>query len=259
VSPPRAMLVLLLLAPLAAGFSLLRAEDREVASGNERYAAGDYGAALAYYRAARTRGDEPELDFNEGAAAHALAAQREGAERRQLLEEAARAFQRAADGGSGAVAKQARYNLGNTRYRQGRYDDAAQAYKAALRADPSHADARHNLALALRARDQAAAAGVRPEAAPGRAGEGRDEAAARVAPAQPGSEPASAEDAQARAEAARPDARRGLDDGGRARDLGASSPADVERKLDELERLSREVWLERLRRRASEVGEGGAW
>jgi tetratricopeptide (TPR) repeat protein len=255
MSTRRAMVVLLLLAPLAGGFSLLRAEDPEVARGTERYLAGDHAGALAEFRAARARGDDPALDFNEGVAAHALASQREGAERRQLLEDAARAFERAAAGGDVALATQAHYNLGNTRYRQGRYDDAAEAYKVVLRADPSHADARHNLALALRARDRAAAAGVRGTA--GR-GEGREDARARVAPHQPASELEGQID-HARADAAGPDARRDPHEGPRADDHGPISLEDVERKLDELERLSREVWLERLRRRAREAGEGGAW
>ncbi|MGD8931280.1 MAG: tetratricopeptide repeat protein, partial [Chromatiales bacterium] len=42
----------------------------------------------------------------------------------------------------------ARFNLGNARFKQDDYQGAIEAYEAVLQAEPEHADARYNLALA---------------------------------------------------------------------------------------------------------------
>ena len=42
------------------------------------------------------------------------------------------------------------YNVGNTFYNEGNYQDAINAYRDALRKNPNDAEARHNLSLAMR-------------------------------------------------------------------------------------------------------------
>ena len=46
------------------------------------------------------------------------------------------------------VALQARYNLGNSRFRQGEYQKAIDAYESVLQEDPENKDARYNMSLA---------------------------------------------------------------------------------------------------------------
>jgi Ca-activated chloride channel family protein len=62
----------------------------------------------------------------------------------------------------------ARYNLGNARFRQGDVDGAAAAWTEVLESDPGHADARHNLdiARALLARAEAQRRAEQPKADP---------------------------------------------------------------------------------------------
>ncbi|MFM7758633.1 MAG: tetratricopeptide repeat protein, partial [Crocinitomicaceae bacterium] len=42
------------------------------------------------------------------------------------------------------------YNVGNTFYNEGKFQDAINAYRDALRKNPNDAEARHNLSLAMR-------------------------------------------------------------------------------------------------------------
>ena len=46
-----------------------------------------------------------------------------------------------------AVKTDALYNLGNSRFHEGKLDAAAEAYRKVLLRDPDYADARHNLGL----------------------------------------------------------------------------------------------------------------
>ena len=59
--------------------------------------------------------------------------------------EADRAFSRAALANDGTLRQEAIYNLGNSAYRQGRLEEAAELYKAALELDPEDEDAKFNL------------------------------------------------------------------------------------------------------------------
>ncbi len=249
MSARAAIVAVVALAPLLGGFSLIRGEDRDVARGNEHYRQGDYATALEHYRAARARGDEPALDFNEGAALYRLAASREGGERRELLEDAARAFASAARSDAPKLRVDAYYNLGNTQFRQGRYADAVEAYKEVLRLDPARDDARHNLALALSARDRGDAL-----AAEARARRGGGAVAEREARPEARPERGAGEGERGRTKERELDFQPHADEERRRREPAPISLDDVERKLDELERLSRATWLERLRRRAGREG-----
>lgn len=52
------------------------------------------------------------------------------------------------------LAPSARYNLGNARLKAGDAGGAVEAYKQALRLEPSHADAKHNLEIALKEQER---------------------------------------------------------------------------------------------------------
>ena len=65
-----------------------------------------------------------------------------------LLEEAARGL--AGQGAGAELTADALYNLGNGRLASGDAAGAVEAYKQALRTRPDHADAKHNLELALK-------------------------------------------------------------------------------------------------------------
>ncbi|MHC5054057.1 MAG: tetratricopeptide repeat protein [Planctomycetota bacterium] len=118
-----------------------KAPDELVVEGNQLYAGGDYDGAISRYGAAQAaRQNSPEVDMNLG-----LAHLRKGEHDR-----AAEYFIAAAGKGGGRLASKAHHNLGNCRARQGRFEDAIAAYKAALEADPSNADASHNLELVQR-------------------------------------------------------------------------------------------------------------
>ena len=64
------------------------------------------------------------------------------------------AYTRALLAGPTELKSEAAYNLGNARFRQGDFGPARDAYTRALQGDPSDADAKRNLELALRALQQ---------------------------------------------------------------------------------------------------------
>ena len=59
------------------------------------------------------------------------------------------AYRQAVESGDPAVDAQAWYNLGNSLFKQQQLEPALEAYKEALRRNPSDTDAKHNLEVAL--------------------------------------------------------------------------------------------------------------
>jgi tetratricopeptide (TPR) repeat protein len=112
--------------------------------GNRRYAAGDYAGALDRYRAALALDASlAELHHN---AANALAGE---GEYDRAVEEAQAGLRDAPD----AMRARLEYEIGTYQASAGRVQDAVEAYKRSLLADPADADAKHNLeVLAQRAR-----------------------------------------------------------------------------------------------------------
>jgi Ca-activated chloride channel homolog len=72
----------------------------------------------------------------------------------ELYKQAEEEFRRAADTEDAALKSSAYYNLGNTMYQRQRWEDAIGSYKRALLADPKNDAARHNLEMALRQREK---------------------------------------------------------------------------------------------------------
>ena len=130
-------LVLALVWPLSASAQPGR---RAVAEGNQLYDEGRYDEAHErYLEALREAPDSPVAPFNDGNALY----------RTDELERAMDAYRQAAESGDPAVDARAWYNLGNALFRQQQLEPALDAYKQALRRDPTDADAKHNLELAI--------------------------------------------------------------------------------------------------------------
>jgi Ca-activated chloride channel homolog len=114
-------------------------------AGNKLYDQSKYDEALAQYRAAQVIAPElMQLSFNAGDALF----------QKGDLENAIREFGKAAASADTALSADASYNAGNAFLKMGQPEQAIGAYTQALKRDPSHADAKHNLELALRLLEQ---------------------------------------------------------------------------------------------------------
>jgi Ca-activated chloride channel family protein len=134
----------LLLSILLAAAPFTR-EQPDVRAGNERLVQGDAAGALEGYQAAeRAVGPRPELDYDRG-----IALLRQG-----KTAEAVEALRRAAQRGDGPLASRALQNAGNALDAAGDRDGAIRAFADALARDPSNDDARFDLEVLLRRREQ---------------------------------------------------------------------------------------------------------
>ncbi len=118
---------------------------RENARGNEAYEQNDYMNALAAYQQGQEIDpDAPELHYNAANALHQLEAYSEA------ITETTRALAEADD----ELQQRAFYNLGNSLFEAGQYEEALGAYIEALKRDPNDMDAKHNLELAWKMLEQ---------------------------------------------------------------------------------------------------------
>jgi len=135
------VLILLLAAGPAAALGLLEKEHPLVAKGREAYSAGRYDEALQAFEAAqRERPNDPVVEFNRADALAKLG----------RTEEAKKAFSRVGESDRKDLQQRAAFNLGNLHAAANERKEALQAYRRALRLDPSDVDARHNLEVVLR-------------------------------------------------------------------------------------------------------------
>jgi tetratricopeptide (TPR) repeat protein len=139
---PAAPLLLALAALLACGgFDLLRSRNRAVARGNELLKAGKAKDALAEYDRARQQlPDDPGVRYDRALALYELG----------QLDEARAELQRAGEGHATGLKALASYNQGNVFAKQQKWQEAVEAYRRALAADPKLFDAKWNLEIALR-------------------------------------------------------------------------------------------------------------
>jgi tetratricopeptide (TPR) repeat protein len=133
-----------LLVPLG-GWAPLWRLDPDVVDGNRAYAQKRYDDAVKAYERARENGvDKPGLEYDMGTA---LAAKGD-------LDPAIEHYVEAAKTSDTHLKAKAHFNRGNVRMKQKKLDMAIDAYKDALRADPTMESARINLELALRQRER---------------------------------------------------------------------------------------------------------
>jgi Ca-activated chloride channel family protein len=134
-----------ILLALALAFSPLQAEEENVRAGNEKLVAGDPKAALQHYDTAEQKaGAHPEIDYDRGHAAYKAG----------RLDEAVEHFRRAAEKAPAPLASRALQNAGNALAAKGDEPGALGAFRDALRKDPSNEDARYDLEVLLRRKEQ---------------------------------------------------------------------------------------------------------
>jgi Ca-activated chloride channel family protein len=104
------------------------------------YDKGDYLGALARFREALDENPTPALTYDAGNSLYRLG----------KFDEAARYYGGAAAEADSSLRMRARYNMGNSLFRNGDMRGAVDQYIEALKLNPSDADAKHNLELALR-------------------------------------------------------------------------------------------------------------
>lgn len=226
---------LLLVLALLAAWDPLRMRDPEVeaarrAVDDARFADGVAG----FRRALALHPGEPQVEFDLGIALAGLATRATGAERereRERLErEAASCFRAATRLPAPHARADALYNLGTTLHRLGEFTGAAHALAAAVELVPAHADALYNLELTLRR------LGEQPQGA----------GAGAVAGQDPASPPAVEAGGAAPTPTPTPTSA-----------AGPASTGDLGRKLDELERRSRELQIGRHRGAATVTSPDG--
>lgn len=238
---------------LAAGaWDPVTRKAQEVETGNQSYAAGDYQTAEKKYREAEKRlPGEPALHFDLGAALHRQAlALPPGKEREQRLEEAEKALRLSLDAPDARLRSRSHYNLGNTLFERGRYGEAVEEYKKSLKLDAASEDARYNLELALRLQKQPPPQ-QQPQPRPDQKPEQQPEPQPPQPPQQPEQKPPEGKPEQSQEQ--QPKASEGEEKQPQPRDL---SEADIERKLRELERRSKDLQVQKAAERAGEQRQG---
>ena len=247
-------LVLLL---LCAAWDPITRKAREVEDGNRLYQQGQFAEAEKRYREAQRRlPDQPGVHFDLGAALHRQALEAEpGPEREALLEAAEKALRLALDAPDAKLRSSAHYNLGNTLVERGKLPDAVGEYKKSLRLDPAREDARHNLELALR-RMKEPPPQPQPQSSPQDEPKPQppDDQQAQPPP-QPGDQPEPEDD--------KPRPQPGQDEPREQQQPRASettprdlSEEDIERKLRELERRSKDLQVQKAAERSQERRRG---
>lgn len=229
-------------------FSPFEAEEENVRAGNEKLLAGDGQAALGRYDDAERRvGPHPEIDYDRGHAAYRLG----------KLAEAERHFRRAAENAPAPLASRAFQNAGNALEAKGDREGAIGAYREALRRDPTNEDARYDLEVLLRRKEEPppSSGTSRDERGPApkpREGEGDQKGRSPPKPAEAGPHPRPAEAGSAPAPEPQPTHRpggeagtldpRGGERGGEAAERsGPLSRQEAEHLLDALRARERRL------------------
>jgi Ca-activated chloride channel family protein len=159
----RAAILLGFLGPWLGGWTPFQSKNPDVEEGNRRLAEGKLDEAeQAYRRAEKAVGEAFGLRYNLGTLFHERAAAEEDvAQRNALRDSAEKEYRRASESPEAGLKSRAHYNLGNLEMDRGldeqapeqasqRFRAAVDEYKKSLRLDPHNEDARRNLELALR-------------------------------------------------------------------------------------------------------------
>ena len=111
-----------------------------IREGNEAFEAGQYEQAQeAYSRALESMPDSPEVAYNSANTLY----------RQELFGEAGYGLDVSAETAEPNLSQYSSFNKGNSLYMSEEYEAAVEAYKQALRLDPTDREAKHNLELAL--------------------------------------------------------------------------------------------------------------
>jgi Ca-activated chloride channel family protein len=141
-----AALMLAMLVPFLGAWSPLERNNRAVESGNASMKAGKPEEALAAYdQALAGVPNDAGAHFNRGNALYALS----------RFEEASAEFLRATQSAAPALRPSAFYNLGNSYFKNDKFEDAIAAYRHSLALDPANERAKWNLELALQKKKEA--------------------------------------------------------------------------------------------------------
>lgn len=135
-----AAVVMAALLPFLGAWNPIERANRPTEAGNASMKSGKAEEALAQYdKAVADLPGDPGAHFNRGNALFALS----------RFEEAGQEFLRATQASTPGLKAAAFYNLGNTHFKNNKYDDAIAAYRHALALDPGNTNAKWNLELAL--------------------------------------------------------------------------------------------------------------
>jgi Ca-activated chloride channel family protein len=136
-----------LVALLVAGWlaDLLARTDADVDAGIAAYEAGEHDKAIERFDAAiERRGDRPEIALDRGLALFA----------KGDTQAARTAFERASEAEEPVIRASALYELGNLAFDASEWDAAITSYTECLEARPDHGNAKWNLELALRRKQE---------------------------------------------------------------------------------------------------------
>lgn len=134
-----------ILAGQASAVTLRDEMHSNVSRGNRYYESGENEMALERYREAQGLDSTFAVPhFNAGAALYRIGNYQDGA-----LE-----FLRSSTSGADSVKAMSYYNLGNTMFKAGDLQSAVEAYKRSLLINPDDRDAKHNLEIALKMKEQ---------------------------------------------------------------------------------------------------------
>jgi Ca-activated chloride channel family protein len=182
------MRVILLFILFSSGFAF--ASPSQLKEGNRQFKNGNYDKAVDLYQDALI--DTPYssvLQFNLG---DALAMKEDFPKADVSFTEAAKSANPLLKGAS-------HYNRGNVLFAQGKWDEAVEAYKDSLRANPRDEDARYNLTVALRTQKNPPPPKQgqgKQDQKPGKSGAGKDQSKPQDAGNQPKPGQMSKEDAE---------------------------------------------------------------
>ncbi len=136
----QAALLLTALVPFLGAWSPIESNNRATEAGNASMKSGKPEEALAQYdKAVAELPNDPGAHFNRGNALFALS----------RFEEASQEFLRATQASNPGLKSAAFFNLGNTHFKNNKYEDAIASYRHALALDSGNTNAKWNLELAL--------------------------------------------------------------------------------------------------------------
>jgi Ca-activated chloride channel homolog len=130
---------------VGSAFAHAASAGSENKKGNRLFADGKFEEAeKAYLNAEVKSPGRPEVLYNLG---NALIKQ-------QKYDQALQSLQKSTEKGDKGLQEYGWYNSGNAYFESGQYEEAVKAYTRALRLNPTDVDAKHNLELALKKREE---------------------------------------------------------------------------------------------------------